>query len=289
MQQRKHANTASLLTLTALVALLALAGCAPRAAQNDPFVVADLFATPGRSLATIVLSPTPEPTLTLPGEPAEGEPGAATRTPAATLPLPTAILLQPTMPFVQPGPTPTRAIDAAPTSTPVPVCDPPPAPFDAAWLSSPEAQALLGCPAGAPQRLSGVWQPYERGSMFWREQDRSIFVISEAATLQGQATDSWWRFDDSYQEGEPEDSMGLTPPEGMSMPVRGFGKVWRANGFVRDALGWATGSEAGAETTWLQFDTGWMMASPGGGPIYALIPLDAPPHAAGYHFGAMLR
>lgn len=285
MQQPTRTYTLIPLALLALLALTVLGGCGPQAAaaDDDPFVVADLFATPGKSLATLVLSPTPEPTATVHNAP--------TDTPAPTLPLPTAILLQPTMPLATPGPTPTRAIDARAEATPTslaPVCEPPPAPFAGAW-AAPDVQATLGCPAGTAQTVNGVWQTYEHGVMFWREQDRSIFVLSNLAIGQGQPTDSWWRFDDTYQEGEPEDSMGLSPPPGMSMPVRGFGKVWRSNGFVRDALGWATSGESGMQSTWLQFESGWMMTGPDGRPVYALVPTGDPPHSTGFHYGALAR
>jgi hypothetical protein len=32
----------------------------------------------------------------------------------------------------------------------------------------------------------------------------------------------------------------LTPPNGKRQPTLGFGKIWRENDAVRNALGWAT-------------------------------------------------
>lgn len=289
MQPRTRPQPPTPAALLALLALIALGGCAPLTAvggsapAEDPFVVADLFATQGKALATIAISPTAAVTDAVHDLP--------TSTPPATAPMPTAVLLRPTMPIATPGPTPVRPIDVPlpATDTPVPAaCPAPPAPFGAAWARSPEAQALLGCPVGTPQTMRGAWQTYERGVMVWREQDRSIFVISHLASQQGQSTASWWRLDDTYQEGEALDNMGLSAPPGMLMPERGFGKVWRSNAFVRDALGWATGGEAGMDSVWLQFERGWMMTGPGGRPVYALVPLDGPPYTTGYHLGAML-
>jgi hypothetical protein len=56
----------------------------------------------------------------------------------------------------------------------------------------------------------------------------------------------WLIFVDDWQEGaDPESDLSLTPPEGLSQPVRGFGKVWRVRltDQQRTALGWATGDE----------------------------------------------
>jgi hypothetical protein len=265
--------------LAATLTLAALAACAPSSAGDEPFTVADVFATPGKLLATIAVSPTSVPTATAEGQLAPVEP-------AATLPVPTAVVLQPTMPINTPGPTPTLAIDAPTPVTVTPTADcVPPDPFLAAWQTSEEARALLGCPTGEPQQVGGVFQAYEHGLMFWRESDESIFVLPDVGGQQADTGDSWWRFDDTFTEGEPESDPSLVPPDGLQQPVRGFGKVWRANGFIREATGWATAPERAAESTWLDFEGGWMMTGPEGSPVYAMIPLDDPPHATGMMFG----
>jgi hypothetical protein len=262
----------------ALQALAAVAAGAPSSAGDESFVVADVFATPGKLLATVALSPTPIPTATVEGQSAPIEP-------AATLPVPTAVVLQPTMPINTPGPTPTLAIDAPTAVTVTPTADcAPPAPFLTLWEGSEEARALLGCPTGSPQPVGGVFQTYEHGVMFWRESDKSIFVLSDASGQQSDSGGSWWRLDDTFEEGEPESDPSLVPPDGLLQPVRGFGKVWRSNGFIREATGWATAPEQAAESTWLDFEGGWMMTGPEGSMVYAMIPLDDPPHATGMVF-----
>jgi hypothetical protein len=121
--------------------------------------------------------------------------------------------------------------------------------------------------------------------MFWRESDHSIFIISDLAIRQGQTTDKWWRMVDSWQSGDPENDPGLQPPGGMRQPVRGFGKVWRNNGFIREAVGWATGDEIQTASQWLTFEGGWMMAGPGDTPVYVMVPLDGLPYTNGIHLG----
>lgn len=271
--------------LLAILALALLGACqTPPVQEGDPFVVADLFATPGKALATIALSPTPQPTSTIPNIPSP--------TPGPTLPIPTArILEQPTLPLGTFGPTPTRAVPGVRFGTPTPgavACTvAPPMPFTPVWQNIAQVQSLLRCPVGDPMQVGGVWQAYEYGAMFWREQDRSIFVISELAIRQGQPSDRWWRIVDTFQEGEPESDPGLQPPPGMRQPIRGFGKVWRSNAFVREGVGWATGDEIGMTSVWQMFEGGWMMTGPNGAPVYVMVPSDAPPYSSGIHLGPM--
>lgn len=244
----------------------------------EPLVVADLFATPGKALATIALSPTPSPTPTIPHFPSP--------TPQPTLPLPTSIARQPTLPLGTPGST----IPGVSTPTPEPVnCDTSSAtPFQAIWASNGMAQQLLRCPLGEPQDVAVVYQVYQHGYMFWRESDQSIFVLSESAIRQGQPTDTWWRVLDTFREGELESDPALTPPNGLLQPVRGFGKVWRENAFIREALGWATSQERYYTSQWQFFEEGWMITGPDGHPVFVMLPSDEPPYTYGVHLGALL-
>ena len=163
----------------------------------------------------------------------------------------------------------------------------PPMPFTPAWQNIEIVRETLRCPAGATQGFDGVYQPFERGIMFWRQSDRNIFIISLSSIRQGQATDTWWRITDTWQEGESESDASLVPPDGLSQPVRGFGKAWRNNGFVREALGWANGPEQFYTSQWLIFEGGWMMVAPDGATVYAL---GADPGVStGSHFGNFPR
>ncbi len=260
------------------VLLVVLLAACEGESTAEPLVVADLFTTPGRALATIALSPTPSPTATIPHFPSP--------TPQPTLPLPTSVARQPTLPLGTANPL--MLLEGA--SSPVPVdCDaPPPEPFAAVWQRNGAAQQLLGCPAGTPQDVALVYQPYEHGHMFWRESDRSIFVLSENAIRQGQPTDTWWRLPDTFQEGEADSDPSLQAPPGLMQPIRGFGKVWRQNGFVREALGWATAQETYYVSQWQFFERGWMMTGLNGAVFFVMIPSDEPSQSAGTHLGALV-
>jgi len=63
----------------------------------------------------------------------------------------------------------------------------------------------------------------------------------------------WLIFVDDWQDGvDAASDPSLTPPEGLSQPVRGFGKVWRTklSDQQRTTLGWATGDELPFSSTY---------------------------------------
>ena len=78
------------------------------------------------------------------------------------------------------------------------------------------------------------------------------------------------RFPDTWVDGVDPSSGGETPPSGLIEPIRGFGKVWRANPDVRSALGWARAPEQGEDLSLLPFDRGQVISPPHVGRVYAL-------------------
>lgn len=276
--------TAVLLLVTGLVA------CQP-ASEDGPFTVADIFVTPGKSLATAELEPTPTATTLGLENPPAGEGDGIPE------PLPTVVVLpQPTMPLGTPGPSPTPFIPPSPTpraestalATPVDCSGNPPPPFSDPWQSNNTIKATLGCHISAPEQHSGVVQEFENGWMFWRESDRSIYAVANTqASPSGLPAGRWWRVTDTYADGEPDSDPSLQPPAGLSQPIRGFGKAWRDNAFIRDALGWARGVEYPVTAQWLEFEGGWMLTGPDGVSMYALVKEGSAPYNSGIHYGAM--
>lgn len=114
----------------------------------------------------------------------------------------------------------------------------------------------FGCPIPGQdyQRTQGAQARFERGEMYWinlRGGRGTIFVIIYGPNN----TVSYRRFDDTWSEGQPENS-GLTPPQGLVEPSRGFGKIWREQPGIRDALGWALESEQGVIMNYQAFERG---------------------------------
>lgn len=164
---------------------------------------------------------------------------------------------------ITPGPSPTASPTffitppgPAPTFTPLVPAQPPAACLAAAppalgVLLSTDAtlSAALGCPVGLTLPMASAAQVFERGIMYYLEgPPRSIYVL----TIDGRFS----RFDDTWIEGVDPVSAGEVPPLGLLEPIRGFGKVWRANPAVRSALGWAVTAETGGSATLQFFERG---------------------------------
>lgn len=104
---------------------------------------------------------------------------------------------------------------------------------------------VMGCASAPPSGaiLPGLvaQQPFQRGLMLWVQSQNRIYVLYEGG--------EWTSFPDQFREGDAESDPGITPPEGVLQPIRGFGLVWRTQPNVRDRLGWALGTEYAYQTT----------------------------------------
>lgn len=179
-----------------------------------------------------VASPTPTATSTL------------TPTPS---PLPTPTPL-PTVPPVPTQP-PTATLPRRPTPTATPACPAVGGPFAALWN---RYQDRLGCAVNDAHTSWMAWQRFERGQMFWREDNDRIAVLYY--------TGSWTLYRDIWVEGEPEYSCtDIAPTQCPPTPKRGFGKIWCTYATVRQGLGWAVECERGFHGTVQDFDRGTIL------------------------------
>lgn len=134
----------------------------------------------------------------------------------------------------------------------------------------------LGAPRGPQIVVPGAVQPFESGLMIWRGDLKQIFVLvgtptegSLAIGMQGSTSNVTWA--DTWAEGQ-DPGGGAAPVAGRFLPKRGFGKLWREQGF-RNSLGYATtADEQGYTMTIQQFAAGWLLTTegPGGRNIYAI-------------------
>ncbi len=122
--------------------------------------------------------------------------------------------------------------------------------------SDPALAAQISCPLGSAVTVQTAYQPFERGLMIWvsavgNSGQSGIYVFYNNNTYQ--------RFVDTWREGVDPDSSGQAPPNGRFEPVRGFGKVWRESGGVRENLGWALQQEAAGSGAVQLFERGEMV------------------------------
>ncbi len=287
-----------------LLITMMLAGCAgaPPTPNPDGPVLTGFDSLP-KSLATVFLSPTPDapqakatvdsrrptdtpapPTYTPSPIPYVGIfMGAPTYSAGGIIPTGTRGVIVMTLP-PQPG---TKVAGNTGGSNPPSArnCSVPPAPQFANAARNSAVQQKVGCPTAASYTVKLVAQPFETGFMFWRE-TREIYILSTAAIQKGAATDTFWRLPDNWNESMPASDPAQVPPAGRLQPVRGFGYVWRSNATVRNSLGWALSGEQPYDSTWQDFEHGWMMTG-NTGTVFALAPLDGPPVTTGIHFGLL--
>ena len=133
--------------------------------------------------------------------------------------------------------------------------------FARIWNGYASVRTKLGCPA---ETEKGVWageEAFQNGVMFWRQDTRKIYALYNNGT--------WQTYDDTWTSAEREWDPNIVPPAGLFQPKRGFGKVWRDNPSVRNALGWATMEERPLYASTQPFAGGLMFWSNARG-IYVL-------------------
>ena len=125
--------------------------------------------------------------------------------------------------------------------------------FDGAIKTIPGISQQIGC-ATAPQReLKVATEDFERGTMIWRQDQKSVLVFLDGG--------GWVSHFDSWQEGMQELDPAFGPPSaGLIQPQRGFGLVWQQNQSVRESVGWALTEERLCDAAHIQpFEHGLMI------------------------------
>lgn len=114
-------------------------------------------------------------------------------------------------------------------------------------------------PTRTVQQIQVAEQRFQHGRMFWLRPVNQIWVLvqDEDDPTRGK----WSVYNDTWQEGQRELDPTIVPPEGLLQPVRGFGKLWRENPEIREALGWALELEFGHVTAYQYLPGGTVNAN----------------------------
>lgn len=147
-------------------------------------------------------------------------------------------------------PTAEGAIDsqsAETTDTPDSTDSPAATATEAAPVATATEASASALPAPIINSVIVAEQRFENGRMFYLQPSDEIWVLENGADDTG---GTWSIYPNTWQEGEPEFDPNIEPPEGLFQPERGFGKLWRENPQVGDAVGWALEPEVGHVTTY---------------------------------------
>jgi hypothetical protein len=285
-----------------LVLLLGLTGC-NLAVQPTPAwpTVAATVVTP----LPAAPSPTPQeaPSATLAvtvtqqaADPVTPVPPTDTPTPTATAtPTDTPSPVPPTdtptaTPTPGPSPTPTATATATATATPTPAF-PIASVFQSAWrdypvgiqgqLSHNHPGQPLG-PAYSEQVSRQHFGTFSTGActsqdavFLWRELESRIYVLFGGTTglHADQCPDFWETYPDIWQPGGPNNG-DLQAPPGLTVPVMGFGAIWREMFYGRSTrgLGFALGPESYTTATVQRFEHATALYFPDTNEVYVLFP-----------------
>jgi hypothetical protein len=152
------------------------------------------------------------------------------------------------------APATVRAPSPTPRAATTPVCSVPiGALAPQRWIGQVAAQ--LGCPTELERPAQFAVEPFERGTLFYRDDEKRIYALF--------ADKTWSAFDDTWNASLGEDACpNVTVPAGMNRPRRGFGKVWCEQASVRLSLGATIAAEHGLYAALTQrFEHGQMFAS----------------------------
>jgi hypothetical protein len=138
--------------------------------------------------------------------------------------------------------TPLDGTAVAAGETPIATPTPPPAQGTTSPVASPTVDPF---PTPVVEQIIVSEEIFENGRMFYLQPNLEIWVMVNGT---GENGGQWMIYEDNWEEGSLEFDPNIEAPAGLFQPERGFGKLWRENEDVREALGWALGPEQGHVT-----------------------------------------
>ena len=257
--------------MTRIISLIMLALLVAGCQQATPTPVESSQVVQAKLLATVYISPTPNP--------AEQQATAAAQ-PSLTAPPPTA-QPSPTVyvgAFLEAANDPDSEVpilDATqvfalvpglPTERPSRCQIPADETFGEAWRDETRGSQALGCPIEAVVGFNGVVQVFQRGVMYFQS-NGPIWAIE--TTDDGFPNRQWTVTEQLPSvENAPTD---IVPPEGLRVPVLGFGSVWFGVEGVRETLGFARTGEQRVQLAFQRFENGALLSDASSGLVFILL------------------
>jgi serine/threonine protein kinase len=123
--------------------------------------------------------------------------------------------------------------------------------FRQIWRES-QLLGTLGWATSGENVTLAAQQVFEKGIMFWRDDNDDIYVLVHDS--------SWTVHQDDWSEAADEYSCpDVSPRNTPPTPKRGFGSVWcKQLGGPNAAIGWAATAEEGYDALWQSFEHGLM-------------------------------
>jgi hypothetical protein len=133
----------------------------------------------------------------------------------------------------------------------------------AAFTAKQSATLPLGNPTGTAYDETFSVERFENGTMYYVKSTGTIYVLSQTGVQLSSYPLTW-------HNGDPNGDLAPGPRPGAWIPRRGFGKVWRENAVVQEALGYATTDERSYTGKVQFFERGVLIDDPDDNLIWAL-------------------
>ncbi len=103
----------------------------------------------------------------------------------------------------------------------------------------------LGCATSRARVTWAAWEPFQGGYMLWRSDTDEVYIFYHDRN--NRSTGRWWKAPKEWKwDGSNPGGVGMSPPQGLYEPKRGFGWLWRTHlGGPGGKLGWALDKEKG--------------------------------------------
>ncbi len=134
--------------------------------------------------------------------------------------------------------------------------------FGTSWASVPLISSGLGCAGEPSSTVNGVSQIFERGAMYYAPSG-DFWVLAPGGSTGGQ----YWH----TTQVPLVEAGNYVAPEGLFVPAQGFGSIWRANGDIRESIGYARSGEQAIRFTLQRFIGGALIRDESAGQVFVLV------------------